>query len=178
MLYSLESYKPRVHPSCFVAESAEIIGQVQLDKGVSVWFQAVLRGDNDQIHIGENSNIQDGVVIHVDPGFACRVGKGSVVGHRAVLHGCTVGDGCLIGIGATILNHAQIGRNCIIGAHALIPEGKTIPDNSLVMGSPGKVVKSLSEEQVEALRASAQHYVDNGKRFRKGLTLLIPDMAT
>ncbi len=169
MLYSLESYKPQVHPSCFVAESAEIIGQVRLDKGVSVWFQAVLRGDNDQIHIGENSNIQDGVVIHVDPGFACRVGKGSVVGHRAVLHGCTVGDGCLIGIGATILNGAVVPDRCLVGAGALVTEGKLLEEGYLYMGVPARKMRPLTDAESRAIEMNVTGYCARAEMYRRSL---------
>jgi carbonic anhydrase/acetyltransferase-like protein (isoleucine patch superfamily) len=155
--------------NCWVAETATVIGNVILRENASVWYGAVLRGDNDPIEIGENTNIQDGSVIHTDLGVPCTIGRDVTVGHMVMLHGCTIGDETLIGIGSTILNHARIGRNCIIGAHALIPEGKEIPDNSLVMGAPGKVVKTVGPEQVEMIRLSAAHYVENWKRHRDGL---------
>jgi carbonic anhydrase/acetyltransferase-like protein (isoleucine patch superfamily) len=166
MLYRLDNLKPHVHPSCFVAESAEIIGRVHLEKGVSVWFQAVLRGDNDSIHIGEDSNIQDGVIIHVDPGFECRIGKGTVIGHRAVLHGCTVGDGCLIGIGATVLNGAVVPDRCLVGAGALVTEGKQLEEGHLYMGVPARKVRPLTDQEKAAIdknvagyRARAELYI-------------------
>ncbi|MFY0637218.1 gamma carbonic anhydrase family protein [Maricaulis maris] len=153
----------------WVAESAEVMGRVILEAGASVWYGAIIRGDNDPITIGENSNVQDGAVLHTDEGVPLTVGKGVTIGHQAMLHGCTVGDGCLIGIGSTILNGAKIGKNCIIGAHALITEGKEIPDNSLVVGSPGRVLKTLGEDTAEVLRWSADHYVANWKKHKAGL---------
>lgn len=152
-----------------MADNASVMGNVILEENASVWFNAVLRGDNDPITIGENSNIQDGSVLHTDIGCPLNIGKDVTVGHMVMLHGCTIGDETLIGIGSTILNRAVIGKNCIIGAHALIPEGKVIPDNSLVMGAPGKVVKELRDEQIMLIKGSAQVYVDNWQRFKKGL---------
>ena len=153
----------------WIAETATVIGKVRLEAGASVWFNAVLRGDNELILIGENSNVQDGAVLHTDPGAPLTLGKGVTVGHKAMLHGCTVGDYSLIGINAVVLNGAKIGRNCIIGANALVPEGKEIPDGSLVMGSPGKVVRQLTEQQQQAVAAGAAHYVDNAARYRREL---------
>lgn len=153
----------------WVAENATVLGNVVLKPGASVWFNCVLRGDNDPITVGENSNIQDGSVLHTDDGVPLTIGNNVTVGHMAMLHGCTVGDNSLIGIGATVLNHAKIGKNCLIGAHALIPEGKEIPDNSLVMGAPGKVVRELGDDMEAVLKASADHYVANWKRYATGL---------
>ena len=153
----------------WVADNAQIIGKVKLERNASVWFGAVIRGDNELITVGENSNIQDGSVLHTDMGAPLTVGKNVTVGHLVMLHGCTIGDGSLIGIGATVLNHARIGRNCIIGAHAFIPEGREIPDNSVVMGAPGKVVKEVSASLAESIAGGAQHYVDNWKRYAAGL---------
>lgn len=170
-LFALNGHTPDLHPEgAWVAPSASVIGKVKLEKNASVWFSAVLRGDNELITIGEDSNVQDGSVMHTDMGFPLVLGKGVTVGHNAMLHGCTVGDYSLVGIGATILNGAKIGKNCIIGAHALITEGKEIPDGSVVMGSPGKVVKQIAEGVDEILKASADHYVDNAKRYAAGLT--------
>ena len=149
----------------WIAPTATVLGNVILKRNASVWFGAVLRGDNDPIVVGENTNIQDGAVLHTDDGVQLTLGAGVTVGHLAMLHGCTVGDNSLIGIGAVVLNGAQIGRNCLIGARALITEGKVIPDNSLVMGAPGKVARELSEAEIEGLRHSAAHYVQNWKRF-------------
>ena len=149
----------------WIAPTASVIGNVVLKRNASVWFGATIRGDNDPIVIGENSNIQEGSVLHTDDGVPLTIGTGVTVGHMAMLHGCTVGDNSLIGIGAVILNGAQIGRNCLVGARALITEGKLIPDNSLVMGAPGRVARVLEPEEIEGLRNSARHYVENWKRF-------------
>lgn len=171
-LYDLDGVRPSVPQSgaFWVAENATVLGNVILKENASVWFNAVLRGDNDPITIGENSNVQDGSVLHTDLGCPLNIGRDVTIGHMAMLHGCDIGDETLIGIGATVLNRAKIGKNCIIGAHALIPEGKEIPDNSLVMGAPGKVVKELSDAQIALIKGSAQVYVDNWKRFKAGLT--------
>lgn len=170
-LYDFDGVCPKTPQSgnYWVAENATVLGNVILEENASVWFNAVLRGDNDPITIGENSNIQDGSVLHTDVGCPLNIGKDVTVGHMVMLHGCTIGDESLIGIGATVLNRAVIGKNCIIGAHALIPEGKVIPDNSLVMGAPGKVVKELSDAQRMLIKGSAQVYVDNWKRFKASL---------
>jgi carbonic anhydrase/acetyltransferase-like protein (isoleucine patch superfamily) len=153
----------------WIAPDAAVIGRVRLGLNASVWFNAVLRGDNELIDIGENSNVQDGCVLHTDPGAPLSVGRGCTIGHLAMLHGCTIGDNSLVGIGAVILNGARIGRNCLIGAKALITEGKEIPDNSLVMGAPGKVVREVTAEMAAGLARSARHYVENWQRFARGL---------
>lgn len=173
-IYSLDGVAPEVPDSgnYWVAENAAVLGRIILRENASVWFNAVLRGDNDPITIGENSNIQDGSVLHTDVGCPLTIGRDVTVGHMVMLHGCTIGDETLIGIGSTVLNRAKIGKNSIIGAHSLIPEGKEIPDNSLVMGAPGKVVRQLSDEQAAIIRASAQVYVDNWRRFKSGLQRL------
>ena len=171
-LYNLDELTPDVHPSAFIAPSADVIGQVILKENASVWFGAVLRGDNEPITIGPDSNVQDGAVLHTDPGSPLTLGRGVTVGHQAMLHGCEVGDYSLIGIGAVVLNGVRIGRNCIIGANALITEGKVIPDNSLVMGQPGKVVRERDPEHIAVLQMSAEHYVQNWKRFAAELRLL------
>lgn len=173
-LYSLDTVSPTLPASgnYWVADNAAVLGRVILHENASVWFGATLRGDNDPITIGEASNVQDGSVIHTDFGSPVNIGKRVTIGHMVMLHGCTIGDETLIGIGSTILNGAVIGKNCIIGAHALIPEGKVIPDGSLVMGAPGKVVKQVSEPQTMMIKASAQVYVDNWKRFSAGLERL------
>jgi carbonic anhydrase/acetyltransferase-like protein (isoleucine patch superfamily) len=150
---------------CWVAETASIVGDVTLEEDVSVWFGAVLRGDNEPIRIGRGSNIQDLCVLHTDPGFPLTVGAGCTIGHRAILHGCAIGEGSLVGMGATVLNGARIGRNCLIGAAALITEGKEIPDGSLVVGAPGKIVRELAEAEIAGLRRSAKHYIENAKRY-------------
>lgn len=169
MKYRLGNDRVEMADDAWIAESAAVIGKVRLEKGASVWFNAVLRGDCELILIGENSNVQDGAIMHTDYGFPLTLGKGVTVGHKAMLHGCTVGDDSLIGINAVVLNGAKIGRNCIIGANALVPEGKEIPDGSLVMGSPGKVVRQLSEQQQRAVAAGAVHYVHNAERYRRDL---------
>ncbi len=153
----------------WVAPTACVIGDVRLARNASVWFGAVLRGDNEPLVIGEDSNIQDGSVLHTDPGFPLTLGARVTVGHMVMLHGCTIGDNSLIGIGSVVLNGAVVGRNCLIGAKSLIPEGKTIPDHSLVMGTPGKVVRQLTEDEVNALSWSAAHYVANWQRYREEL---------
>ena len=153
----------------WVADSATVMGSVLLKKGASVWFNAVLRGDTELITVGENSNVQDGSVLHTDPGCPLVIGANVTVGHKVMLHGCEIGDNSLIGINAVVLNRARIGRNCLIGANTLITEGKEIPDNSMVMGSPGKVVRELTEQEIAGLEASASHYRKNAARFRAGL---------
>lgn len=169
--FSLDGVSPDLPPQgeYWIAPNAAVIGRIKLERDASVWFGATLRGDNELILIGEGSNVQDGCVLHTDMGAPLTVGANCTIGHQAILHGCTIGDNSLIGMGACILNHAQIGRNCLIGAKALIPEGKVIPDNSLVMGAPGKVVREVSPEQVMVLTGSAHHYVANWKRYRTDL---------
>ena len=170
MKYRLGECQVDAHPNSWIAPNATVIGKVRLEAGSSVWFSAVIRADtNELIHIGENSNVQDGSVLHTDMGYPLTLGKGVTVGHKVMLHGCTVGDYSLIGINAVVLNGAKIGKYCIIGANALIPEGKEIPDGSLVMGSPGKVVRELTEQQKKVLEASAAHYALNGQRFARDL---------
>lgn len=174
-VYTLDGVAPQApQTECWIAPSAMVIGKVQLDAEASVWFGAVLRGDNELIHVGTNSNIQDGCVLHTDMGFPLTIGPDCTIGHQAMLHGCSIGRNSLIGIGATILNGARIGENCIIGARSLIAEGKEIPDNSLVMGIPGRVVRQVSEEEAKRLTDTAQHYVHNWKRYAKGLAALLP----
>ncbi len=168
-LYSLDEISPSLDVSVWIAPNASIIGDVRIGKNASVWFGVVIRCDNEPIHIGDMTNIQDNSVLHSDMGFPLNIGKGITVGHKAMLHGCTIGDNCLIGIGATKLNGAVIGKNCIIGAHALITEGKKIPDNSLVVGAPGRVMKTLGSAQEKFLEGSALHYSENAKRFKAGL---------
>lgn len=169
MKYRLGDSRVEAHPESWVAPNAVLVGKVKLEAGASVWFNTVLRGDNELIHIGENSNVQDGTVMHTDMGYPLSIGRGVTIGHNVMLHGCTVGDYSLIGINAVVLNGAKIGKNCLIGANTLIPEGKVIPDGSLVMGSPGKVVRELSEQQIKLLEASAAHYVHNAQRYARDL---------
>ena len=151
----------------FVAPNATVIGDVELAKDASVWFNATIRGDNEPIIIGEGSNVQDGSVIHTDPGYKCLIGKNVTVGHMVMLHGCEIGDGSLIGIGSVILNGAKIGKNCIIGAKALVTEGMIVPDSSMVLGSPGKIKKTLSEDEQKMVSFGADHYVKNYKRYKE-----------
>jgi carbonic anhydrase/acetyltransferase-like protein (isoleucine patch superfamily) len=169
MKYRLGTAQVECHAQSWVAPSAVLVGNVKLEAGASVWFNTVLRGDNELIHIGENSNVQDGTVMHTDMGFPLTLGKGVTIGHNAMLHGCTIGDYSLVGINAVVLNGAKIGKNCLIGANALIPEGKVIPDGSLVMGSPGKVVRELTAQQIKMLEAGAAHYVHNAQRYARDL---------
>ena len=169
MLYSLGEYRIRAEGEYYVADSATVLGNVLLKAGSSVWFNAVLRGDNELITIGTGSNVQDGSILHTDPGFPLTLGMNVTIGHKVMLHGCTIGDNSLIGINAVVLNGARIGKNCLIGANALITEGKQIPDNSMVLGSPGKVVKTISDEQVAFLSAAAKGYVSNARRFTTDL---------
>ena len=166
MLYRLSQYQPELlGEGHFVAPNAALIGRVTLHSHASVWFSCVLRGDVEDITIGQGSNIQDGTVVHADPGYPVVVGRDVTVGHNAMLHGCTVGDGSLIGIGAVVLNGASVGSGCLIAANALVTEGMDVPDGSVVMGSPGKVRNTLSEEEREALKLNAVHYVENAGRF-------------
>ena len=169
MKYRLGDSRVETHPQSWVAPGATLVGKIRLEAGANVWFGAVLRGDNEFIHIGENSNVQDGSVMHTDMGYPLTLGTGVTVGHNAMLHGCTVGDYSLVGINAVILNGAKIGKYCIIGANTLIAEGKEIPDGSLVVGSPGKVVRELTEQQKKMLEASAAHYVHNAQRYARDL---------
>lgn len=168
-IYELDGVRPELDPSAWVADSAQVIGKVFLGKDSSVWFGTVVRGDTETIRIGEGSNIQDGSVLHADPGVPLTIGAGVTVGHKVMLHGCTIGDESLIGIGAVVLNGARIGRNCLVGAGALVTEGKEFPDGSMIIGSPAKAVRQLTPEQIEGLRRGAQHYVDNARRYRVGL---------
>ncbi|MGI9353390.1 MAG: gamma carbonic anhydrase family protein [Rhizobiaceae bacterium] len=169
-IYALGSKNP-TFPGGFywIAPSAVVIGDVTIGENVGIWFGSVLRGDNEPITIGDNSNIQENSVFHTDPGFPVILGNGCTIGHKAMIHGCTIGNNSLIGMGATVLNGAKIGDNCLIGAGALIPEGKDIPDNSLVVGMPGKVIRELDGNSIEGLRNSAKHYVANAKRFATDL---------
>lgn len=170
-VYNLGETQPTLPPEgeYWIAPNAVVLGNVTLKQNASVWFGAVLRGDNDPIVVGENSNVQDGSVLHTDLGAPLTIGDGVTIGHMVMLHGCTIGDDSLIGIGSIILNHARIGRNCLIGANTLITEGKEIPDNSLVMGSPGKVIRTLDETAVQTIKASAAGYVRNWKRYARDL---------
>lgn len=168
-IYELDGIAPQLHESCWVADSAQVMGNVVAERDASVWFGAIIRGDTETIHIGAGTNIQDGSVLHADIGMPLTIGANVTVGHKVMLHGCTVGDGSLIGIGAIVLNGAKIGKGCIVGAGALVTEGKEFPDGSMILGSPAKVVRTLNEDQQSALSLSAVHYIENARRFRAGL---------
>ncbi len=172
-IYSLDGERPEIpEGEAWVAPDATVLGRVRLLRDASVWFGAVLRGDNEWIEIGEGSNVQDGSILHTDPGMPLTIGRNVTIGHKVMLHGCTIGDNSLVGMSATVLNGARIGRNCLIGAHALIPERKEIPDNSLVMGAPAKVIRELDADAAAALEMSARHYVANWQRYASGLKKL------
>ena len=170
MIYRLGEQVPEFRGEYWVADNAVILGSVILENNVSVWFNAVLRGDHEVIFVGENSNIQDGAVLHTEPGMRLMIGKYVTVGHKVMLHGCDIGNNSLIGINSVVLDGAKIGKNCLIGANSLITEGKEIPDGSLVMGSPGKVVRELSQDQIDFLQERALGYVNNARRFKKELS--------
>jgi carbonic anhydrase/acetyltransferase-like protein (isoleucine patch superfamily) len=170
MVFSLGEHKVKfIGEHHFIADNAVVIGMVVMENNTSIWFNAVVRGDNEILTIGENSNVQDGAVLHTDKGVKFTIGKYVSVGHLVMLHGCTIGDNCLIGINSIILNHAVIGKNCIIGANTLITEGKVIPEGSVVMGSPGKVVRQVTADEIALIRWNADDYVKNFKRFQKEL---------
>jgi carbonic anhydrase/acetyltransferase-like protein (isoleucine patch superfamily) len=169
-LYALEGIAPQIADDTWIAPDANLIGRIVVEEAASVWFCATLRGDNEQITVGAGSNIQENCVLHTDMGYPLTIGQGCTIGHKVMLHGCTIGDNSLIGMGATVLNGAKIGKNCLIGAGALITEGKEIPDGSLVMGVPGKVVRELDEAAIDGLRKSALGYKANMRRFRSGMT--------
>ena len=168
-IYQLGDDAPRIAATAWVADNAQVIGRVELADDASVWYGAVLRGDNDRLTGGARSNVQDGSVLHADAGFPLTLGADVTVGHQAMLHGCTVGDGSLIGIQAVVLNGATIGRRCLVGAGAVVTEGKEFPDGSLILGAPAKAVRSITPEQVERLRFGALHYVENAERHRRQL---------
>ena len=168
-IYELDGIAPRIADSAWVADSAQVMGNVELGEQVGVWFGTVIRGDTEVIRIGARSNIQDASVLHADIGKPLTIGEDVTVGHMVMLHGCTIGDGSLIGIGAVVLNGAKIGKGCLVGAGSLVTENKEFPDGSMIMGSPAKVVRQLTEEQIAGLRLGAQGYVGNAKRFREGL---------
>jgi carbonic anhydrase/acetyltransferase-like protein (isoleucine patch superfamily) len=168
-IYQLGAHAPEIDASAFVADSANLIGKVTVEANASVWFGVTVRGDNERITIGENSNIQEGTVMHTDMGFPLTVGKNVTVGHQAMLHGCTIGDGALIGIQAVVLNGAKIGKGCLVGAGALVTEGKEFPDNSLILGSPAKVARTLTEEDLQRLAGNAANYVERGQLFKAQL---------
>ena len=168
-LYALGDHHPQLHADTWVAPDANLVGQVVLEEGASVWFGTTIRADHEEIRVGKGSNVQENCVFHIDAGYPLTVGENCTIGHKVMLHGCTIGDNSLIGMGATVLNGATIGRNCLIGAGALITENKVIPDGSLVMGVPGKVVRELDAEAIRGLTLSALHYQENMRRFRDEL---------
>lgn len=170
MIYSLDGHRPQIHPTAWIAPTAVLIGKIVIGPGASVWFGAVLRGDNEVITLGEGSNIQENSVLHTDMGYPLTIGSNCTIGHKSMLHGCTIGDGSLIGMGATLLNGAVVGDGCLIGACALLTEGKEIPFASLVMGAPGKVIRSMDEAARARLILSAQNYQVNARRYASGLT--------
>ena len=171
-IYALKGISPQLHEDTWVAPDANVIGNVVLEQGVSIWFGVTMRADHEEIYIGAGSNAQENTVMHVDPGFPMRIGTNCTIGHKAMLHGCTIGDNSLIGMGATVLNGAVIGKNCLIGAGALVTENKVIPDGSLVMGAPGKVVRQMDERTLKMLGHAAGHYQENMKIFRETLTVV------
>ena len=171
-IYQLDHLTPAIDASAWVADSAQVMGNVTLAQGSSVWFGVVIRGDTETITIGKGSNIQDNSVLHADMGMPLVIGENVTVGHQVMLHGCTIGDGSLIGIQAVVLNGAKIGKNCLVGAGALVTEGKEFPDGCMILGSPAKAVRQLSEAQIEGLKMSAQHYMDNARRYKAGLKKL------
>ena len=171
-VYEVDGKTPQVDSTAWIADSAQVMGHVTLGPDASVWFGCVLRGDTESMTIGEGSNIQDLTVMHADHGLPLTIGKHVTVGHKVMLHGCTIGDESLIGIGAIVLNGARIGKNCLVGAGALVTEGKEFPDGSMIIGSPAKAVRELSPEHIEGLRQSVRHYMDNARRFQSGLRKL------
>ncbi|MFZ2389388.1 MAG: gamma carbonic anhydrase family protein [Polaromonas sp.] len=171
-IYQLDNLTPAIHDTAWVAGSAQVMGNVSLAEDSSVWFGVVIRGDTDTITVGQGSNIQDNSVLHADHGMPLSIGANVTVGHQVMLHGCTIGDGSLIGIQAVVLNGAKIGKNCLVGAGALVTEGKEFPDGCMILGSPAKAVRQLSPEQIEGLKMSAQHYIDNARRYKTGLKKL------
>ncbi|NBY72687.1 MAG: gamma carbonic anhydrase family protein [Betaproteobacteria bacterium] len=172
-IYQLDAHTPQLAESAWVADSAQVIGRVTLEADTSIWFGSILRGDSEHLHIGAGTNVQDGCVLHADAGIPLTLEANVSVGHKVMLHGCTVGEGSLIGIGAVVLNHARIGKNCLVGAGALVTEGKDFPDGSMILGSPAKVVKTLSAEQILGIRRISDHYIENAKRYRLGLKRIV-----
>ena len=171
-IYELDGTAPRIAESAWVADNAQVMGDVSLGDNSSVWFGVTVRGDTETITVGRGSNIQDGSVLHADAGLPLVIGERVTVGHMVMLHGCTIGDESLIGIGAVVLNGAKIGKNCLVGAGSLVTEGKEFPDGSMILGSPARVVRSLTPEQMQGLRDSAQHYIDNARLYRSRLKKL------
>ena len=165
MIYKLGDKEPKINGKVYIAESADVIGDVELSDGVNIWFGAVLRGDIEKIIIGKNSNIQDNVTVHTDLGIPCVIGENVTVGHNVIIHSCSVGDNTIIGMGSTVLNRTKIGKNCMIGANSLVTHSIPTEDGVLILGSPAKIVRKLSEEEIKHLKDNADHYVENGKLF-------------
>ena len=172
-VYALDDLHPQIDDDTWIAPDATVVGRVVMEQGSSVWFGAVIRAEHEEVRIGQGSNVQDNCVLHVDPGYGLTIGRDCTIGHKVMLHGCTIGDNTLIGIGSVILNGARIGRNCVIGAGSLIPENKEIPDNSLVMGAPGKVVRQIDAAMAARIARGSEHYQDNMRRFRAGLKEIV-----
>lgn len=168
-IYQLGEHAPDIDPSAYITDSANIIGKAKIEANASIWFDVTIRGDNELITVSENSNVQEGCVLHTDPGFPLTIGKNVTVGHQAMLHGCTIGEGSLVGIQAVILNGAKIGKNCLVGAGALVTEGKEFPDNSLIIGTPAKAVRTLSEEDIARMKNNTNNYVKRGQLFKTNL---------
>lgn len=169
-VYRLQDRVPIIHPESWIAPNATVIGSVEVKRNASLWWNVVARGDNDIITIGENSNVQDGAVLHTDHGIALTIGVNCLIGHMVMLHGCTIGDGALVGIGSIVLNRAVIGKHCLVGANTLIAEGKTFPDGVMILGSPGRVVRELTEAELKFIATGAPHYIEQWKRYQSGLT--------
>ncbi|TSJ90500.1 gamma carbonic anhydrase family protein [Gilliamella apicola] len=172
MIYQLGNLKPQINPTCFIAKSADIIGDVFLDENVSIWFNAVLRGDIAKIHVGKNSNVQDNTTIHIETDVPCIIGKNVTLGHNVILHSCTIEDNVLIGMGSTILNNAKIAKNCLVGANSLVTHSLPYEEGCLIMGSPAKIIRKLTDKEIQANIKNAQNYVLNTKRFNQTLVLL------
>jgi carbonic anhydrase/acetyltransferase-like protein (isoleucine patch superfamily) len=168
-IYQLADISPEIDPSAYITDSAKIIGKVKIDAMASIWFDVTIRGDNELIHVGENSNVQEGCILHTDPGCPLTIGKNVTIGHQAMLHGCSIGDGSLIGIQAVILNGAKIGKNCLVGAGALVTEGKEFPDNSLIIGTPAKAVRALDAQDILRMHGNTQNYVERAQEYKTQL---------
>jgi carbonic anhydrase/acetyltransferase-like protein (isoleucine patch superfamily) len=168
-IYQLGEHAPDIDPSAYITESANVIGKAKIEANASIWFDVTIRGDNELITVGENSNVQEGCILHTDPGFPVTIGRNVTVGHQAMLHGCTIGDGSLIGIQAVILNGARIGKNCLVGAGALVTEGKQFPDNALILGTPARVARILTDEDIARMQRNSSNYVERGQLFKQQL---------
>ncbi len=168
-VFALSERVPVIGENAWIADNATVVGSVTLGADTSVWFNAVIRGDHDPVFVGQGSNIQDGAILHTDDGFPLRIGERVTIGHMAMLHGCTVGEGALIGMNAVVLNGAVVGKNCLIGANTLIPEGKTIPDRSLVVGTPGRIIRELTDDEIANILSGAQSYIENAVLYRKAM---------